>query len=115
MTIEIWHNPRCSKSRETLALLEQNNISPSIYLYLEERPNAQAIKAVLKKLGITPRQLLRNSEEAYKTQNLKDKTLSDDVLIKAMVDEPKLIQRPIVINGDQARLGRPPEDVLEIV
>lgn len=115
MTTEIWHNPRCSKSRETLALLEQNNISPSIYLYLEERPNAQAIKAVLKKLGITPRQLLRNSEEAYKTQNLKDKTLSDDVLIKAMVDEPKLIQRPIVINGDQARLGRPPEDVLEIV
>lgn len=115
MTIEIWHNPRCSKSRETLALLEQNNISPSIYLYLEERPNAQAIKAVLKKLDITPRQLLRNSEEAYKTQNLKDKTLSDDVLIKAMVDEPKLIQRPIVINGDQARLGRPPEDVLEIV
>lgn len=115
MTIEIWHNPRCSKSRETLALLEQNNISPSIYLYLEERPNAQAIKAVLKKLGITPRQLLRNSEEAYKTQNLKDKTLSDDILIKAMVDEPKLIQRPIVINGDQARLGRPPEDVLEII
>ena len=115
MTIEIWHNPRCSKSRETLALLEQKNISAEIFLYLDEKPNAKAIQTVLNKLGITPRELLRNSEEAYKAQNLKDKTLTDDALISAMVDEPKLIQRPIVINGDQARLGRPPEDVLEIL
>lgn len=115
MTIEIWHNPRCSKSRETLALLEQKNISADIYLYLESKPDADAIKAVLSKLGITARELLRNSEEAYKAQNLKDKTLSDAQLIEAMVQEPKLIQRPIVINGEQARLGRPPEDVLEIL
>ncbi|WP_283786400.1 arsenate reductase (glutaredoxin) [Bermanella sp. WJH001] len=115
MTIEIWHNPRCSKSRETLALLEQKNIKADIFLYLEDKPDANAIKSVLSKLSITPRELLRNSEEAYKTQNLKDKTLSDDALISAMVNEPKLIQRPIVINGDQARLGRPPEDVLEIL
>lgn len=115
MTIEIWHNPRCSKSRETLALLEQKNITPKVYLYLDEKPDAQAIQAVLKQLGISARELLRNSEDAYKTQNLKDKTLSDDTLISAMVNEPKLIQRPIVINGNQARLGRPPEDVLEIV
>ena len=115
MTIEIWHNPRCSKSRETLALLEQKNISADIYLYLERKPDADAIKAVLSKLGITARELLRNSEEAYKAQNLKDKTLSDAQLIEAMVQEPKLIQRPIVINGEQARLGRPPEDVLEIL
>jgi arsenate reductase len=115
MTIEIWHNPRCSKSRETLALLEQKNINADIYLYLESKPDADAIKAVLSKLGITARELLRNSEEAYKAQNLKDKTLSDAQLIEAMVQEPKLIQRPIVINGEQARLGRPPEDVLEIL
>ena len=115
MTIEIWHNPRCSKSRETLALLEQKNISANVFLYLDEKPNAKTIKTVLSKLGITPRELLRNSEEAYKAQYLKDKTLTDDALISAMVDEPKLIQRPIVINGDQARLGRPPEDVLEIL
>jgi arsenate reductase len=115
MTIEIWHNPRCSKSRETLALLEQKNITANIYLYLDEKPNAQTIKSVLGKLGITARELLRNSEDAYKTQNLKDKTLSDDALISAMVNEPKLIQRPIVINDDKARLGRPPEDVLEIL
>lgn len=115
MTIEIWHNPRCSKSRETLALLEQKNINADIYLYLESKPDADAIKAVLKKLGITARELLRNSEEAYKAQDLKDKTLSDAQLIEAMVQEPKLIQRPIVINGEQARLGRPPEDVLEIL
>lgn len=115
MTIEIWHNPRCSKSRETLALLEQKNINADIYLYLQSKPDADAIKAVLSKLGITARELLRNSEEAYKAQNLKDKTLSDAQLIEAMVQEPKLIQRPIVINGEQARLGRPPEDVLEIL
>jgi len=115
MTIEIWHNPRCSKSRETLALLEQKNINADIYLYLQSKPDADAIKAVLSKLGITARELLRNSEEAYKVQNLKDKTLSDAQLIQAMVQEPKLIQRPIVINGEQARLGRPPEDVLEIL
>ena len=115
MTIEIWHNPRCSKSRETLALLEQKNISANVFLYLDEKPSAKAIKTVLSKLGITPRELLRNSEDAYKAQNLKDKTLTDDALISAMVNEPKLIQRPIVINGDQARLGRPPEDVLEIL
>lgn len=115
MTIQIWHNPRCSKSRETLALLEENNITPDVYLYLEEKPSAKEIKEVIAKLNITPRQLLRNSEDAYKQQNLKDKSLEDNALISAMVNEPKLIQRPIVINGNDARLGRPPEDVLEII
>ena len=115
MAIEIWHNPRCSKSRETLALLEQKNISAEVFLYLDEKPNAKAIQTVLNKLGITPRELLRNSEEAYKALNLKDKALSDDDLIAAMVNHPKLIQRPIVVHGQQARLGRPPESVLEIL
>lgn len=115
MTVEIWHNPRCSKSRQTLTLLEENSITPDIYLYLEEKPNAAQIQDILNKLEISPRELLRNSEDAYKQQNLKDKTLSDSHLIKAMVAEPKLIQRPIVINGGKAKLGRPPEDVLEII
>lgn len=115
MTIQIWHNPRCSKSRETLALLEDKGISPEVFLYLNEAPDAATIQSVLTKLDISPRALLRTSEAAYKDQNLKEKTLSDDALIQAMVDEPKLIQRPIVINGDKAKLGRPPEQVLEIV
>lgn len=115
MAIEIWHNPRCSKSRETLKLLEDKGVEPQVYLYLEEQPSAEQITDVLAKLGITARELLRNSEDAYKEQNLKDKTLSDDQLISAMVNTPKLIQRPIVVNGKQARLGRPPESVLEIV
>jgi len=115
MTVQIWHNPRCSKSRETLALLEDKGISPEVFLYLNEAPDTATIKAVLTKLAITPRELLRSSEAAYKEQNLKDKTLSDNTLIAAMVAEPKLIQRPIVINGNTAKLGRPPEQVLEIV
>lgn len=115
MNIEIWHNPRCSKSRETLKLLEAQKLSPQVYLYLEEKPDAQMIINILKKLDLPARELLRKSEDAYKEMNLKDKNLSDEELIKAMVSEPKLIQRPIVIKGNKARLGRPPEQVLEIL
>ncbi|EAT13477.1 arsenate reductase (glutaredoxin) [Bermanella marisrubri] len=115
MAIQIWHNPRCSKSRQTLALLEENGVTPDVVLYLESVPSKQDIKAVLSKLGIEARALLRNGEDAYKELNLKDKSLSDEVLLDAMVSHPKLIQRPIVINGDKAKLGRPPEDVLEII
>lgn len=115
MAIEIWHNPRCSKSRETLKLLEEKGVEPQVYLYLEEQPTADQITEILAKLDITARQLLRNSEDVYKEQNLKDKALTDEQLVAAMVATPKLIQRPIVINGKQARLGRPPEQVLEIL
>ena len=115
MAIEIWHNPRCSKSRETLKLLEEKGVEPQVYLYLEEQPTADQITEIFDKLDITDRQLLRNSEDAYKEQNLKDKALTDEQLVAAMVATPKLIQRPIVINGKQARLGRPPEQVLEIL
>ncbi len=115
MNIEIWHNPRCSKSRETLKLLEEKNISPQVYLYLEEKPNAKMIGDILLKLDLSARELLRKSEDAYKDLKLKDKNLNEQELIKAMVNEPKLIQRPIVIKGNQARLGRPPEQVLEIL
>lgn len=113
--ITIFHNPRCSKSRQTLEILQNKGIEPAIRLYLEDTPNAAEIKDVLAKLGITARELLRKGEDAYKENNLKDDSLSEDALIDAMVKFPKLIERPIVINGDQAKLGRPPEQVEEIL
>ena len=115
MDITIFHNPRCSKSRQTLQLLQGQGIEPDVRLYLEDSPSADEIKDILKKLGISPRELLRKGEDAYKENNLNNKELSDEALINAMVEFPKLIERPIVINGDQAKLGRPPEQVLEIV
>lgn len=115
MSITIYHNPRCSKSRQTLALLEEQGITPEIKLYLETPPSKEELQNLLAKLGINARDLLRTGEEAYKANNLKDATLSETQLIDAMLESPKLIQRPIVINGDKAALGRPPEAVLEIL
>ena len=92
----IYHNPRCSKSRQTLALLLENGIDPNIVLYLETPPSAEELKTLLKKLKMSPRQLLRKSEEPYKHLSLSDETLSDATLIEAMVNHPKLIERPIV-------------------
>lgn len=113
--ITLYHNPRCSKSRQTLALLEERGIEPDIVLYLESPPNAATLKGLLKKLGIGPRDLLRKGEDAYRENNLADPSLTDKQLIDAMVQHPKLIERPIVINGERAALGRPPEAVLEIL
>lgn len=113
MAIEIWHNPRCSKSRETLQLLEEYNAT--VRLYLEDSPSADEIRTVLKKLGISARELLRSGEEDYKTLNLADTNLSEEDLINAMVKAPRLIERPIVINGNKASIGRPPVRVLEIL
>lgn len=113
--ISIYHNPRCSKSRQTLALLQERGIEPEIVLYLDTPPNEQTLKSLLQKLGITARQLLRKGEDAFKENNLADKDLSEDQLISAMVAHPKLIERPIVVNGDKAALGRPPEQVLDIL
>lgn len=112
--IQIYHNPRCSKSRQTLALLEENGINADIIEYLKNVPSAEELKAVLAKLGLSARELLRKKEDAYKEHNLSDTSLSDDQIIAAMIASPKLIERPIVINGNQARIGRPPEQVLEI-
>lgn len=111
----IYHNPRCSKSRQTLQLLEDNGITPEIVLYLETPPSAADIKALLGKLGITARDLLRKGEDAYKDNNLKDDSLSEAQLITAMVEHPKLIERPIVVKGQKAVLGRPPENVLSLI
>jgi arsenate reductase (glutaredoxin) len=113
--ISIYHNPRCSKSRQTLALLEARGIEPEIVLYLETPPDTKALKEVLRKLGIPARQLLRKGEDAYQENNLADDSLSEEQLIGTMAANPKLIERPIVINGDKAALGRPPEQVLGIL
>lgn len=113
--IQILHNPRCSKSRQTLALLEEKGIEPEIIKYLDTPPTAAELKAILSKLGISARELLRKGEDDYKNLNLKDPDLSEDALIEAMVSHPKLIERPIVIRDNQAKIGRPPESVLDIL
>ncbi|GAA0786531.1 arsenate reductase (glutaredoxin) [Marinobacterium sediminicola] len=115
MSITIYHNPRCSKSRETLKLLQERGIEPEIREYLKDVPSTEELKSVLSALGITARELLRSKEAEYKEAGLDDQSLSDEAVIKAMTEYPKLIERPIVINGDQARIGRPPESVLEIL
>lgn len=115
MTVTIWHNPRCSKSRQTLALLRDNGVEPDVVEYLKTPPDAAALKAVLKKLGLKPRDLMRKGEGAYKDRGLADPALTDEALIEAMVAEPILIERPVVIKGGKASLGRPPEAVLDIL
>jgi len=113
--IQIYHNPRCSKSRQTLALIEEKGISPEIILYLETPPSAKELTAIIEKLGIKARDLLRKGEQDYKDNDLKNLALSDDELIALMIKFPKLIERPIVIKGNQAALGRPPESVLPLI
>lgn len=113
--VTLYHNPRCSKSREALALLQAKGVQPDIVLYLETPPTAKALKELLIKLNMSARQLLRKSEDAYKEFNLSDASLSETTLIKMMVENPKLIERPIGINGDKAAIGRPPENLLNIL
>lgn len=113
--VTLYHNPRCSKSREALGLLREQGQEPEVILYLETPPNAKTLKAILGKLGISARELLRKGEDAYKDLNLADEKLSEAALIKAMVENPKLIERPIAINGDKAVIGRPPENVKNIL
>ncbi|WP_286933949.1 MULTISPECIES: arsenate reductase (glutaredoxin) [Leclercia] len=114
--VKIYHNPRCSKSRETLSLLQSNGIEPDVVLYLETPPDADTIKALLQMLGMgSARELMRQKEELYKSLNLADSHLSEAALIQAMVENPKLIERPVVVANGKARIGRPPEQVLDIV
>lgn len=115
MTVRILHNPRCSKSRATLQLLQQKDIDPEVVLYLETPPSAAELRAIVKKLGIPARQLLRRGEAEYRELGLADPSLGEEALIQAMVRHPKLIERPIVITGDKAAIGRPPESVLDIL
>lgn len=113
--LTLYHNPRCSKSRGALELLEQRGLNPTVIRYLETPPSASELKQILARLGISPRQLLRSGEEEYKTLNLAEPTLTDAEIIEAMVTHPKLIERPILVAGDVAVVGRPPEKVLEIL
>jgi arsenate reductase (glutaredoxin) len=113
--LTLYHNPRCSKSRGALQLLEERGLAPTIVRYLETPPNAAQLRELLGKLGVGARQLLRSGEEEYRALNLADPELSDAQLIDAMVTHPKLIERPILIAGDRAVIGRPPEKVLELL
>jgi arsenate reductase (glutaredoxin) len=113
MTVTIYHNPRCSKSRATLALLQEKGVSPNIVEYLTDPPSADQLKRILAMLGMKPRDLLRSKEA--KAAGLDDPKLSDDALIAGMVANPIVIERPIVVSDGNARIGRPPESVLEIV
>lgn len=112
--MKIYHNPRCAKSRQTLALLEGNGVEPEIILYLNNVPSLKELKSLIEKLGISPIQLVRKGELVWK-ENFKGKDLSDDEIIQAMITYPKLIERPIVVKDQKAVLGRPPENVLELV
>lgn len=116
MTITIFHNPRCSKSRETLSLLQEKGISPTIVAYLEQAPSPAELKTLLTHLGFDDaRKLMRKNEAEYAELGLDDPALDQDALIAAMAAHPRLIERPIVINGEKAAIGRPPENVLGIL
>ncbi len=115
MSVTIWHNPRCSKSRQTLALIEEKGVTPDIVLYLDNSPSTSELAAVLKKLKMEPRDLMRKGESVYKEKDLDNPDLSTTQLVAAMAANPILIERPIVIKGDKAALGRPPENVLKIL
>ncbi|MCL1091631.1 arsenate reductase (glutaredoxin) [Shewanella profunda] len=111
----IYHNPRCSKSRETLALLEQQGCDINVVEYLKNTPTAAEIGQILAKLGINARELMRTKEDEYQTLGLNDTSLTEAQLIEAMINTPKLIERPIVLANERAAIGRPPENVLAIL
>ena len=115
MTTKIYHNPRCSKSRQTLNLLQEQGVEMEVVEYLKTPPTEAELKQVVQQLGIKPRALLRKTEAEYKELGLAKAELSDDEIIQVMCTHPKLIERPIVINNGQAKIGRPPEAVLEII
>jgi len=115
MTVTIYHNPRCSKSRQTLALLEERGIAPDVVRYLETPPDSDALGKILDMLGMEPRDLMRKKEEPYSALGLDNEGLSRAELIDAMIQNPVLIERPIVVNGNKAAIGRPPEQVLDIL
>ncbi len=115
MSVKIFHNPRCSKSRQTLQLLQEKGIEAEVIEYLKTPPSAEELKQILQKLDMSPRDLMRKKEADYKTSGMNNPELDDDALIQGMLDFPKLIERPIVLANDKAAIGRPPENVLEIL
>ncbi|WP_028024689.1 arsenate reductase (glutaredoxin) [Enterovibrio calviensis] len=116
MSVTIYHNSRCSKSRQTLALLTERGIEPEIVAYLDTPPSIDTIKTLLSQLGFeSPREMMRTKEDIYKELNLGDSSVTDEQLIVAMAANPKLIERPIVVANGKAAMGRPPENVLDIL
>ena len=111
----IYHNPRCSKSRETLELMQDNGVKPDVILYLDNPPTVIELRNLLSNLNMNPRDLLRQGEDLYKSLNLKDENKSDEEIIEIMAENPKLIERPIVVLGDKGIIGRPPENVLKLM
>jgi arsenate reductase (glutaredoxin) len=115
MSVTIYHNPKCSKSRQTLELLSTKGITPTIIEYIKNPPTVEKLKEILSQLGIAPRDLMRKKEDIYKELELETLSLSDKDLIDLMVEHPILIERPIVIANGKAVLGRPPQQVLDIL
>ena len=115
MSVTIFHNPRCSKSRQTLSLVQEKNIDINIVEYLKTPPDISQLKQILKKLGYEPRQLMRKSEQIYKDLDLGNENKTAEDLVIAMAQNPILIERPIVLSGEKAAIGRPPESVLNIL
>ena len=114
-TVTIFHNPRCSKSRSSLAILNEQGLEPEIRLYLEDPPNQEELTSILAMLDIPAKDLLRKGESDYKALNLDDPDISETEIIKAMTEYPKLIERPIVIKDGKAAIGRPPETILDLL
>lgn len=114
-TVTIYHNPRCSKSRQALELLEEGGISPTVVKYLETPPNAATLNNLLAMLGMEPRDLMRKGEAEYAELNLANPELTREQLLQALVEHPRLIERPIVVKDGSAMIGRPPEKVLDIL
>ncbi|MGR5149746.1 arsenate reductase (glutaredoxin) [Photobacterium alginatilyticum] len=116
MSVTIYHNPRCSKSRQTLALLEENGITPDVVKYLEQTPSIDQLKVLLSQLGYSSaRDMMRTKEAIYKELALGEESVTEQQLFEAMAENPKLIERPIVVKGEKAAMGRPPEQVLDIL
>jgi len=115
MRMTIYHNPRCSKSRQTLQLLEDAGQEVTVIEYLKTPPDEKTLRSVLRLLGIGARDLLRTKEDEYRMLGLDDSSLSEDAIIQCMLEHPRLIERPIVIAGNKAIIGRPPEKVLQML
>ena len=115
MTVRIYHNPRCSKSRQTLQLLEEHSAAPQVVEYLKTPPDADTLSDLLDLLGLEPRELMRKREKEYQESGADNTDLSREQLIRLMVQYPKLIERPIVVSNGKAAIGRPPESVLDIL
>lgn len=115
MAIQILHNPRCSKSRQTLALLEQNGVTPEVIEYLKTPPTSAELASIVAKLGVSVRDIIRTKEAEYKETGADNAELTDAQVLDILVATPKLIERPIVINDDKAAIGRPPENALAVL